>query len=198
MDIYKYINSHEVAAHCRKIGKSWTPFEMAVIIQHSCHMISEKHAAFRTLMKEFQGMRIEEYEGFREKLLKLIEYEEQTIALFKKAEPNAVYTYKLYLKNDAKPYHDDSTYATYDKVQAMIKENWEWEKISIIVITKTFSDNDRNKIEAYVDYAGNIYSIDSHCNKATRQKWYPDFDLLIDAFNLFSFRYAMCRRSRSV
>jgi hypothetical protein len=35
MDIYDFINSSDVAAHCREINKQWDSFEMAVIIARS-------------------------------------------------------------------------------------------------------------------------------------------------------------------
>jgi len=32
MDIFSFIDSHDIADHCREINKVWTPFEMAIII----------------------------------------------------------------------------------------------------------------------------------------------------------------------
>ena len=32
MDIYSYLNSKVVATYCREIGKTWTMYEMAIII----------------------------------------------------------------------------------------------------------------------------------------------------------------------
>jgi len=31
MDIYSFIDSMEIAEHCRSIGQTWMPFEMAAI-----------------------------------------------------------------------------------------------------------------------------------------------------------------------
>ena len=56
MDIYSYINSCDVAQHCREINKVWTPFEMAVLISRSKHQISEKHTAWTELMNEYLDM----------------------------------------------------------------------------------------------------------------------------------------------
>ena len=56
MDIYGFINSRDVAAHCREINKVWTPFEMAVIIGRSDKTMSEKHAAWRELITDYPDM----------------------------------------------------------------------------------------------------------------------------------------------
>lgn len=42
LDIYNYINSPDVAKHCRKISKLWTPFEMAVLISWSNRNICKR------------------------------------------------------------------------------------------------------------------------------------------------------------
>lgn len=56
LDIYNYINSRDVAKHCREINKVWTPFEMAVLISRSNRPISEKHSAWCGLMNEYPDM----------------------------------------------------------------------------------------------------------------------------------------------
>lgn len=171
MDIYNYINSRDVAQHCREINKVWTPFEMAVLISRSNRPISEKHSAWWELMNEYQDMPtpasflFESYESFHEKLVKLIDYEEQTLALFRKSEPGAVYSYKVWWKGEY--HHDESVYSTYDKAWAGVREVWERGEVSEIVISKIFPD-DMGSIDAHADYDGNIYSIYPHCDKQTR------------------------------
>lgn len=44
MDIYSFLRSPDVAAHCRNINKTWNTFEVAVIISRSICTIHEKHA----------------------------------------------------------------------------------------------------------------------------------------------------------
>ena len=171
MDIYSYINSCDVAQHCREINKVWTPFEMAVLISRSKHQISEKHTAWTELMNEYPDMPTKKnsifksYDSFHEKLVELIDYEKQTIALFVQSEPGAVYTYKL-LWNGKCRRHDTSVYSTYDKAWAAVREGWERSEAAEIVIRKMFLD-DMGGIEAHVDYDGNIYSIYSLCDEQT-------------------------------
>lgn len=163
MDIYNYINSRDVAQHCREINKVWTPFEMAVLISQSNRPISEKHTAWCELMNEYPDMPTKEnhmynsYESFHEKLLKLIDYENQTLALFMKSEPGAVYAYTLWWNGKYHSY-TKSVYSTYDKALATVREGWERGEASEIVISKIFPD-DMGRINAYVDYDGNVYSI---------------------------------------
>lgn len=163
MDIYTFLNSRDVAQHCRKINKVWTPFEMAALISRSNRPISEKHTAWRELMNAYPDMPIKEnrvfkrYESFHEKLVELINYEERTIALFMKSESDAVYTYKVWQNGECHR-HAESVYSTYDKVWAAVRADWERDEASEIVISKMFSD-DMGKFNIHADYDGNIYSI---------------------------------------
>lgn len=48
MDIYSFINSKDIEAHCRKIGYHFNPLESAYLIWQSAkHSIEEKHKAYR-------------------------------------------------------------------------------------------------------------------------------------------------------
>lgn len=42
LDIYNYINSPDMAKHCREINKLWTPFEMSVLISRSNRNIRKR------------------------------------------------------------------------------------------------------------------------------------------------------------
>ena len=58
MDIYSYLNSRDVAEHCRKINKTWNPFEMAVIIGRSCRPAKDKRGAWRELIENYPDMSV--------------------------------------------------------------------------------------------------------------------------------------------
>lgn len=200
LDIYSYLNSPDVAKYCREIGKIWTPFEMAALISRSeRHSISEKHSAWCELMNEYPDMPTKEnhnfksYESFHAKLVELIDYEEQTLALFKKLEAGAIYAYKGWRHGEYHRPHSEAVYTTYDKVWAAIREDWERDEVSEIVISKIFPD-DMGRIVAHADYDGNLYSIDTFCDEQTHLQWYPylkmvDWEKFIDSIRLLNSQY---------
>jgi hypothetical protein len=86
MDIYKFLESPQIAEHCRKLGQTWNPFEMAIIIGHSERSIFQKHIAWRELMTNYPDVPTFEtkdyprYESFHSRLLEFINYEEKIIS----------------------------------------------------------------------------------------------------------------------
>ena len=99
MDIYDFLNSRDIAEHCRKIGKIWTPFEMAVLINRSHRTTAEKHAGWRTIIAEYADMPTPvndsggSYESLHKKLMEWIDCEEHLFEVFKKPEEGALYAY---------------------------------------------------------------------------------------------------------
>ena len=61
MDIYSYLNSKDVAAHCRNLGHQFNTIEAAFIIDR-CRRLSirDKHTAFRELMETMPDMMLPE------------------------------------------------------------------------------------------------------------------------------------------
>lgn len=61
MDIYSYLNSKDVAAHCRNLGHRFNTIEAAFIIDR-CRRLSirERHTAFRELMETMPDMMLPE------------------------------------------------------------------------------------------------------------------------------------------
>ena len=45
MDIYGFMNSPDIAEHCRSIGHEFSPLDMAVLVAMSEKTIKEKHEA---------------------------------------------------------------------------------------------------------------------------------------------------------
>jgi len=106
MDVYSFIDHRGIADHCRKIGQTWTAFEMAVIIGYcQGRTVAEKHAAWRELIENYPDMPTLEhynyssnpnfvsYSSLHKKLAETIEYEEAVAALFMKQEEGATYKY---------------------------------------------------------------------------------------------------------
>lgn len=53
--IYAFINSEDVARHCREIGHRFTPIQSAYLIDHSYrHTLGEKHRAFQWITEHMQ------------------------------------------------------------------------------------------------------------------------------------------------
>ena len=104
MDIYSFIRSRDVAEYCRSIGKTWNPFEMAVIIGRSDrHSLPDKHAAWHELIADYPDMEIPTifahddvcYGRLHQSLADLIDYEERALELFKKPEDDTCYKYSI-------------------------------------------------------------------------------------------------------
>ncbi|MCL2192651.1 MAG: hypothetical protein FWB78_04555 [Treponema sp.] len=96
VNVYDFIRSRDVAEHCRKIGRVWNTFEMAVIIARSLRPMDEKHEARRALIDRHPDMPAPpnvhrtRFDSLHKKLAEIIDYEERAVALFKKPEPGAV------------------------------------------------------------------------------------------------------------
>lgn len=59
MDIYSFINSKDIEAHCRKIKHEFTPIESAYLIWQSAkYSVEEKHKAYRELIDTTENQNI--------------------------------------------------------------------------------------------------------------------------------------------
>jgi hypothetical protein len=58
MNIYSYLSSPDIAAHCERIGHVFNPLEMAVIVSNSEKNMKEKHSAWREIITERPDMPI--------------------------------------------------------------------------------------------------------------------------------------------
>jgi hypothetical protein len=99
MDIYSFIRSPDVAAHCRKIGKTWNTCETAVIISRSDRPTADKHAAWRELIDRYPDMpaipnfhRVD-FESTHKMLAETMDYERRILERFKTPESGAIYKY---------------------------------------------------------------------------------------------------------
>jgi hypothetical protein len=179
MDIYDYINSRDVAAYCREINKTWNTFEMAVIIGRSERPMLEKHAAWRELIADYPDMPTQKnihhdsYDSVHKKLAEVIEYEERALELFKTSEQGAVYAYRLW--GDDR--HFNSVYTDFGKAFSTMKEYYEREEVSQVVVEKIYL-NAKGSIEVVFDYDGNpTKSPTVCCEEQTHAEWFPDIDM---------------------
>jgi len=88
MNIYDFLRSPDIAAHCEKIGHVFNPLEMAVIIAISGKTMKVKHEAWRQIIAEYHDMPIsasnyfKAQESLHEYLRELIRREERGLLEF--------------------------------------------------------------------------------------------------------------------
>jgi hypothetical protein len=58
MNIYDYLTSPDIAAHCQNIGHVFNPLEMAVIVSVSKKNMKKRHGAWREIIAEYPDMPI--------------------------------------------------------------------------------------------------------------------------------------------
>ena len=187
MDIYSFINSRDVAEYCESIGKTWNPFEMAVIIGRSCHrVLTDKHEAWRELIANYPDMPTPEtryyqsYDSLHKKLAEVIAYEERALELFKKPETSVFYEYEI---------HGDavSVYPNRDRIFPDFESAWTKLKLDLKYVRankiteieiKKFYIGSRHRIDCSLDFEGNIRSLFVAC----KDERFPDinFDDLLD------------------
>lgn len=159
-DIYNYINSRDVAKHCREINKVWTPFEMAILIDRSHRPIAEKHAAWRKIIAEYPDMPMPvndkggSYESLHKKLAERIDYEEHLLTIFKKTEAGAVYRYNDWSGSYTDPDHvfDNFETALSDAVKYYGNRR---DRVHVIRMTKSFI-NDDDSMTAFFNNDDNL------------------------------------------
>ena len=94
MDIYSFINSRDIAEHCRKIGHEFTPLEMAVIICKSLVPLKQRHEAYREIIANYPDMPFHKSVDFKIKdslhhyLRKLVDLEEKALNDFYNPQAN--------------------------------------------------------------------------------------------------------------
>lgn len=92
MDIYSFLNSKDIAEHCRRLQKTWTPLQMALIISRSDRSVPDKHRAWRELISDYPDMPVPPlpeceitngFESLHKMLLAQIDYEKCALRSFR-------------------------------------------------------------------------------------------------------------------
>jgi len=173
MDIYSYLESSDIAEHCRKIGHIFTSSDMATIIDLSKKTLKEKHSAWREIISDYPDMPIKRGEHFdahdsiHDFLRELISCEEKTLEELYKTTDKAIYRPYVwrdkYINSDIEyPENDNGSYSTFEKAWAEIsdwKENYD--NASIVTIKKEYLD-DGDYIRAVINYKGEITNISTN------------------------------------
>lgn len=116
MSIYDFINSPDIREHWEQIGYKPSSLEMAWLIwQDNHHTLSQKDSAYWTLIDNTDdcpipaGLHGKGYESLYEFLILRQQLEIHLSSVFDKEEPDAVYSYRMYLDDDGdREWHSSS------------------------------------------------------------------------------------------
>jgi hypothetical protein len=179
VNIYNYLSSSDIAAHCEKIGHVFNSLEMAVIVAHSEKTMREKHSAWREIISDYPDMPIhgslnfDARESLHGYLRELIAFEEKQIDVFYAPDIGTIYTFRVLWHGDWTDRHSGA-YSTFEKAWAALLENWDLEadKPESIKIEKTHLDKE-DFTEAYPDHKGDLLNLYGWGNFAGEHE-YPD------------------------
>jgi hypothetical protein len=166
MDIYKFILSPDIAAHCRKIEHVFNSLDMAVLVAISDKTLKEKHEAWREIIINYPDMPIRAsncfsaQESLHDYLRKLIVWEEKQIETFYTLGNDVVYHFRVQRRSEWSD-EQSGVYTTYDKAWAAVWERWERERdqVTCVMIKKSQLDSDDCAHEAYVNPNGELLSL---------------------------------------
>lgn len=132
MDIYSYLNSLNIEAHCRKIRHPFSGIESAFLVWKSDHhSIEEKHRAYReiiassgdeTILLDRRGE--DRPFALRDFLNRYMEIENRLLRLFCETSPLSSYFYRVYW-DGGKRDTDRGLYATLDDCICALSADWE-------------------------------------------------------------------------
>ena len=160
MDIYSFLNSRDIAEHCRKIQKEWSPLEMALIISNSNRpqSISDKHEAWRELISDYPDMPVPPvpdcyfsrgFDSLHEILLSRIAYEERVMQCFMEPAPTVVYRHRVMWSGQWE--YSESIYTSFQKAWNDVVDSWDRGETPEIIVDKIFP-NDEGCISICFDY----------------------------------------------
>ncbi|MCL2153158.1 MAG: hypothetical protein FWH57_09430 [Oscillospiraceae bacterium] len=170
MNIYEYLTSPDIAAHCEKIGHVFNPLEMAVIVQLSNKPIKDKHIAWREIIADYPDMPIHESVNFKARdslhdyLREFIALEEKAIEHFMSPGKNTIYRYAVNLRsildNEIVDEWYSGVYSTYENLWAAFCEHWDVvdDRVTDVKIIKHTLDSDED-FGMLVDLSGNTLDL---------------------------------------
>ena len=130
MDIYSFIHSKDIEAHCRKIKHEFTPIESAYLIWQSAkYSIEEKHKAYRELIettenraftKESRQYRLHNF------LEQYMEVENKLLDIFYDSGDAAAYSTWVYWQDGAYD-RESELYATFCDCISAWRDDWDEE-----------------------------------------------------------------------
>ena len=144
MDIYNYLNSKDVAEHCRKINHQFNAIGTAFIINACRHItleeklrlfqeiidtmpdekLSEKASRLKMYMEQDQGIKTD---SFHEALSYYIAAMQRNLNVFLTAEPDTVYSWVCWYRDWEDEIDGNGLYSTFDAAKtALMQEIQDW------------------------------------------------------------------------
>ena len=127
MNIYSFLRSTDISAHCEKIRHEFNPLEMAVVVAISNKPITKKHEAWQWIVENFADSPVRDYncfdarESLHDFLLERIAWEKEQLAKFNASQTGTVFRPYLY-----RGYHDRDNdlgcYSTIEKSMDAIRD----------------------------------------------------------------------------
>jgi len=133
MDIYSFMNSYEIAEHCRSIGHEFTTLEMAFIVYLSDETLTERHKAWQWIIDTQPDIELPErhnmnhYDCLHIFLRDYMVLENHAADIFKAGEPDAVYTYTAYIteyRAHETAYYEEECNTLFPTLEAVTEAIW--------------------------------------------------------------------------
>ena len=133
MDIYSYLNSKDVAEHCRKLNYQFNTIEAAFIINFCRRLtVKERHNVFIELMSEMPDMQLPkklsykcEDLGLFHNLKEKIKAESNLLERLYNGNGNLIYRYSIYYMDSKCDVDSTEVYSSYEKAKIAALENLE-------------------------------------------------------------------------
>lgn len=198
MNIYEFINSKDIRAHCEKIGHTFNSMEAAFLIyQSQNHTLAEKHIAWKELIETMPDMVIEEryncphYDSLHDFLRQYMALEDRWLMEFFQADRAWVYqfdpviplgwgnNYNKYNEKDFERVTGEQVYHSFTDGLALEKEDWEDSQFFYVSKMHICADlrDKSSKICVRTDNNGVPLEIDEFRNIITDEE-----DALYDSF----------------
>jgi hypothetical protein len=162
-DIYSYIPSRDIAAHCRELQHEFNPLEQAFIVYLSDKTLAEKHEAWQKIIDTLPDMEVPEncdcphYDSLHRLLQEYMALENQVVEMFKADEPNVAY---------GCGYGDDSwlraLLPTWKSLMEFIREeSKDDDEFEMYRVRKQWIDGWGRKLEAKINSDGIVIGLDN-------------------------------------
>jgi len=144
MDIYSYINSKDIAEHCRNINHIFDPVEMSALVAFCDIAIQSKHDAWQEIIAGYPDMPIPASNGFEGcdslhvYLRNFMAWENKFIAGFYMPGDDVVYRHRVIW--DGHDRSGDGCYRTVEKALEDAGEcyGWDcWKNMELIISLST-------------------------------------------------------------
>ena len=187
MSIYDFLNSPDIREHWEHIGYKRSPLEMAWLIwQSNNHTIMQKHSAYWTLIDNTDdcpipgGLHGEGQESLHEFLILRQQLEIHLSSVFDKEEPNAVYSYRMYLDDDGDcEWHSSGPlFHTFEEAYAHAQSEAIPLSPNFVEFVKTYIGKEEKQIFVRMNHEKRLVRVDekNYLNDEERALYYGVFE----------------------